>query len=108
MIALPVAIGFRLLSLFGVKDALAKKLAPLAAIVLGLLLLALAVLAFNWWLDHRDTRNQEIGASVQREGDLRKTIQNVEKANEAAEAVARDPGAARAECLQNARNPADC
>lgn len=53
MIAFPVAIGFRLLSLFGVKDVLAKKLAPLAAIMLGLLLIALAVLAFNWWLDNQ-------------------------------------------------------
>src|SRR5690606_18685665 len=53
MIALPVAIGFRLLSLFGVKDALAKKLAPLAAVVLGLLLVAAGILAFNWWLGNQ-------------------------------------------------------
>lgn len=108
MIALPVALGFRLLSLFGVKEALAKRFAPLAAIALGLLLVGLAVLAFNLWLDGRDTRNQEIGATVQREGDLRATIERVEKANEAAAKVERDPAARRAGCLRHSRTPENC
>lgn len=71
-----------------------------------------AVAALLWWLSAAekadDRANREIGASVQREADLRETLSNVEKANEAAEAVRRNSDAARAECLRNARNPDDC
>lgn len=75
--------------------------------------LAVAVLASIWlWLDAReqadDRRNQEIGATSERERAVTATIKQVEKANEAAETVRRDPAAARADCLQDARNPADC
>lgn len=49
-----------------------------------------------------------LGATKQREANLTETVKNVEKANAAAETVVRDADAARAECLRNARNPADC
>lgn len=48
------------------------------------------------------------GAAAQREANLTETVKNVEKANAAAETVVRDTDAARAECLRNARNPANC
>lgn len=77
------------------------------------LLIALALLAFLWLcLDAReqaeDQRNREIGATVERERSATATIKQVEKANAAADNLGRSSDAARAECLQNARNPADC
>ncbi len=77
------------------------------------LLLAVAALATGIvWLrsaeNADDKANQNVGAAVQREADLTATVQQVEKANEAAETVRRNPNAARADCLQDARNPADC
>lgn len=56
-----------------------------------------------------DKRNQEIGAAVQREGDLRETIKRVEEANEAREEVRNPAGSARYdECLRTARTPENC
>ena len=76
-------------------------LALLAAIALGIL-----------WLQAReeadDKANQEIGAKVQREGDLRKTIERAETANEAAENIKRDPDARRDGCLRHSRTPENC
>lgn len=75
------------------------------------LLAALAVGAWIWF-DARekadDKANQEIGGAVQREADLRETVKNVEKANEAADLVRRDPARAYAECVRTARTPANC
>jgi membrane protein implicated in regulation of membrane protease activity len=76
-------------------------------IAAGLALLLLAYCA------HRaekadDQRNQEIGATVQREGDLRETITRTEKANEAAAKVERDPVARRDGCLRHSRTPENC
>lgn len=109
---MPVSIGLAILKFFGLSDRIAKKFAPLALAALVLLLIGLAAWGLVTWLNAReeadDKANQEIGATIQREGNLRATIQNVETANEAAETVARNPGAARAECLRNARNTADC
>lgn len=75
--------------------------------------LAIAMLAALWmWLDAReqadDRRNQDIGATVERERSATATIKQMEKANAAADNLGRSSDAARAECLQNARNPADC
>ena len=76
-------------------------LALLAAIAGGIL-----------WLQAReeadDKGNQEIGAKVQREGDLRKTIERAETANEAAENIKRDPDARRDGCLRHSRTPENC
>lgn len=76
-------------------------LALLAAIAGGIL-----------WLQAReeadDKANQEIGAKVQREGDLRKTIERAETANEAAENIKRDPDARRDGCLRHSRTPENC
>jgi xanthosine utilization system XapX-like protein len=47
---MPIAIGFKLLSLFGLSDKLAKKFAPLALAGIVVVLIGLAVLAFNLWL----------------------------------------------------------
>lgn len=64
------------------------------------------------WFDAReradDKANQELGAAVQREADLRETVKNVEKANEAADLIRRDPARAHAECVRTARTPANC
>lgn len=55
-----------------------------------------------------DKHNQQVGREIQRAEDLAETLDRVEQANEAAEDLKRNPDAARAECLQNARNKADC
>lgn len=68
------------------------------------------------WLNARekadDRANQELGATVQRETDLRETIQRTETANEVRDEMAR-PGAAGDrlrydQCLRTARTPANC
>jgi hypothetical protein len=82
-----------------------------ALIAAGLALLLLAYCA------HRaekadDQRNQEIGATVQREGDLRETITRTEKANEAREEIRQvGPTGNRLrydQCLRTARTPTNC
>lgn len=55
-----------------------------------------------------DQHNQNIGAEMQRASDMAQTIDNVEKANAAADEVHRSTDAARDECMRNARNPANC
>src|SRR5690606_17750034 len=92
----------------GVSQRLSKALAILT-VILGVA----ALLGALWlWIDAReeadDQRNQEIGATVQREGDLRETITRTEKANEAAAKVERDPVARRDGCLRHSRTPENC
>jgi hypothetical protein len=68
------------------------------------------------WLNARekadDRANQELGATVQRETDLRKTIERTETANEAREEIARPDAAGDRlrydQCLRTARTPANC
>ncbi len=48
---MPIGIGLAILRAFGLSDRLARKFAPLALLGLAVLLLVLAVLAFNLWLD---------------------------------------------------------
>lgn len=77
-----------------------------------LLALLAAIAGGVLWLQAReeadDKANQEIGAKVQREGDLRKTIERAETANEAAENIKRDPDARRDGCLRHSRTPENC
>lgn len=79
---------------------------------LWLLIAIAALVGFAIWLGAReaadDKANQEIGAAVQREGDLVETFNQVEKANEAEARLDRDPDARRAGCLQHSRTPANC
>lgn len=75
-------------------------------------LLVAAVGAYVWFTQAEkadDKANQEIGAKVQREGDLRETIKRAEKANEARDDISRDRDDARYhQCLRTARTPANC
>jgi membrane protein implicated in regulation of membrane protease activity len=92
----------------GVSQRVSKALAILT-VILGVA----ALLGALWlWIDARekadDQRNQEIGATVQREGALTKTVERVEKANEAAAKVERDPVARRDGCLRHSRTPENC
>ena len=90
----------------------------LAAKVFGLakgwwLLIAVAALGLIIWRINAaekadDRANQEIGAAVQREGDLRETVTRVETPNEAAANVERDPVARRDGCLRHSRTPENC
>lgn len=75
-----------------------------------------AVIGAVAWLQAReradDKANQEIGATKQREGDLRATLERTETANDAREEIER-PGAAGDklrydQCLRTARTPANC
>ena len=59
-------------------------------------------------VDDAREAGEATGAIAQREANLTETVKNVEKANAAAENVVRNIDAGRAECLRNARNPADC
>lgn len=87
-------------------------LGPMAAKIASFVTLAAIAIGVWLWFDARekadDRANQEIGGAVQREADLQATVKNVEKANEAADLVRRDPARAYAECLRTARTPANC
>jgi len=96
----------------GVSQRVSKALAILT-VILGVA----ALLGALWfWIDAReeadDQRNQEIGATVQREGDLRETIARTEKANEAREEIRQvGPTGNRLrydQCLRTARTPTNC
>lgn len=101
-----------LISIFarwGVSERLRR---PLAWLVAAMVLIALlwtlgAIFAARESAD--DTNNQQIGAAVQREGDLHETIKRVEKADEILDQV-RAPGSRLRydECLRSARTPANC
>lgn len=104
MIGLLVPLFLRL----GVSQRLSKALAILT-VILGVA----ALLGALWlWIDAReeadDQRNQEIGATVERERSLAEAIERTEKANEAAAKVERDPVARRDGCLRHSRTPENC
>lgn len=76
-----------------------------------------AILAYTRLADAEnedDKRNQEIGATIQREGDLQETVERVEKANEVREEVSAEAAVGRGErlysqCLRSNRGtPDDC
>jgi hypothetical protein len=78
-----------------------------------LLALVLAVVSLIIWAGAAekadDQRNQDIGAAVQREGDLRETLQRTEEANAARSEIGDDRGTARFDqCLRTARTPENC
>lgn len=93
--------------------------ASLTAKKLGLakgwwVLIALAALVAGYvWLGAReeadDRRNQNIGAAVQREDDLRTTLERTNDASKARDDVRSDVDGARYDqCLRTARTPANC
>lgn len=77
-----------------------------------LAILLAALIGGILWLQAReeadDRGNQEIGAKVQREGDLRKTIERAEKANEARDDIRTGDRTRYEQCLRSARTPANC
>jgi len=78
-------------------------------LIFGLIVLFLATFTLHKCAVSRaHDEGATFGATRQREANLTETVKNVEKANAAAETVVRDADAARAECLRNARNPANC
>ncbi len=79
-----------------------------AGVVLACIALMIAIAWFKGREEADDRNNQTIGATVEREKTQAATIQNIERANNAAEAIRRDPAARDAECLRYAKNPADC
>lgn len=74
------------------------------------------VAAVGWFLAREeadDEANRDIGAAIQREGDLRQTIERVEEGNATREETRRvvDAGASaelHALCLRTARTPENC
>lgn len=80
--------------------------------VLGVVLIAGAVLWQGAREEADDTHNQSVGAAVQREASQAATIQNVEKANEAREEIKQTGPTGDAvryqQCLRTARTPANC
>lgn len=83
-----------------------------------LALLAVALLLAGAWIwivkseEADDRRNQEIGATVEREKAQAETIKRVETANEAREEINRNDDAGirlrYEQCLRTARTPANC
>lgn len=86
----------------------ARRLAKIGLIIAGVAILIGAALWWNASQVARDERNQEVGASSQRESDLRETINRTERANEAAAKIERDPVARRDGCLRHSRTPENC
>ncbi|WP_132468728.1 hypothetical protein [Novosphingobium sp. ST904] len=84
--------------------------------VLAAIALAAACLALLWlWARSHDEKQQAAGASAQREGDLRETINRAEQGNaarvEIQDAFNRGDGRSAAvydQCLRTARTPANC
>lgn len=83
----------------------------------GWLLIAIGILAITiFWIVSAekadDKANQTVGATTQREADLRETVNRVEEANAAREeirGVDRDAMCARyAQCVRSARTPENC
>lgn len=80
----------------------------------GFLLLLIAGLIYLKRVENLDDqRNQEIGATVEREKNLEKTIERVEEANEVRNEVSAEAAVGRgerlyAQCLRSARTPASC
>lgn len=78
------------------------------------LLIALAGAAALWFgvnglLDRMQRTAMEAGATGQREGDLRATLERTDDANKARDEVRGDVDGARyAQCLRTARTPANC
>ena len=90
-------------------------LARWAWLLIAAALLGAAVLWLNAREKADDQANQNIGAAVQREGDLRETIKRTEQGNaartEIEEGVRRDDGRDAAvydQCVRTARTPANC
>lgn len=81
-----------------------KVIAILAAI--GLVVIALGT-AFHL-VDAAFEQAEDKGAAVERAEASGKVIENVQKANAAAEKYRADPVQRDADCLRDARNPADC
>lgn len=78
---MPIGIGLAILRAFGLSDRLARKFAPLALIGLAVLLLVLAVLAFNWWLDGRE----QAAVSADRAQSSAEAVSRARQADEAAQ-----------------------
>lgn len=83
--------------------------APRIAAIAGLLLLAaLAVTIANHFIDRAFDSAETAGATKGAAQAAEKGLSNVEAANRAADAVARDDRVRDAECMRNARNPENC
>lgn len=75
-------------------------------VVAGLIGAAIVWLDRVEWAD--DKRNQELGATVEREATTRTVLERTEQGNEVRENVRRDRNAAYDECVRSARTPANC
>ena len=84
-------------------------------LVCALLAIMAAVVLLQKREQADDTANQNIGAAIQREGDLIETIERTGQANDARTEIERDlqtgdgrSAAVYVACLSNDRNPANC
>lgn len=77
-------------------------------LLIALALLVASVIIARGWFDAALDTAADAGASRQREQNATATIKQVEKANAASENLDRDADARRADCLRDARNPANC
>lgn len=78
-------------------------------LLIVLAVLITAIIIARGWFDTTLETAVQAGAAEQREVDLRKTIRNVEKANDARYEVRNDiDGARYNQCLRTARTPANC
>lgn len=90
----------------------------LAKVGLGAALLLALLGLFLWWNaaeNADDKANQKIGAAIEREGALTRTLERTEQGNEARDTITRDletndgrSCAVYNQCLRTARTPANC
>lgn len=69
---------------------------------------ALLALVYTQWLKGQRMEAATEAVKIERQEQAGAVIERVERANNASEAIRRDPDARRDQCLQHARNPDDC
>lgn len=79
-----------------------------AQFALAGLAVAVVALIFHLWLSGERKEAATKAVKIERQEQAAEIINRVERANNASEAIRRDPDARLAECLRNARNPEDC
>lgn len=85
---------------------------PLAKYI-GVALTVIALLAgLIWWAtraqDKAIEQSRDAGAAIQRAEDLHQSIETIERAKDAQEAIRIDNAAAHAGCLRYSRTPENC
>ena len=77
-------------------------------VLLALMIAGIAAMTINHAIDAAFEGAEQKGAVTERATTQGKVLENVEKANAAEDRYRNEPGAADADCLLDATNPAEC